>query len=367
MAITHKRIISYYDGVIPELSGVYGPIFSPFWCEVTLIQRLVIGSKQIGEVLSDGSIIMLNANNYNTDNGGDYQEDNTIPQPTRTPGYPDHVREEFDSEEGLHNEIRFFEGRFEYFNDVTGTWDLVDLGGAEYSGVDTVTVDVGGFKSGMSLDNRTLDSILARLFNPIIAPVISVINDPSELMVKQGDTVNVTFNFTVTKGENDISFIKVIENGVETDITLGVDPTTNSYSYSSISPMTSDTTFHIIVNDGEKSFKNTYVYEFTLPKFVGVKDSSDIITTGFESTLNTVLTKVNTLAHTDTLNDQVFCFAFPASKTLVEVKDQHGFILTDFLTETIVDVTLSDSTVIPYKVLTSEPIFTTATLILTIA
>lgn len=368
MAITHKRIISYYDGIIPELSGVYGPIFAPFWCDITLIQNLVIGSKEIGEVLPDGSIIMLTANNYNTDNGGDYQNDSTITQPTQTPGYSDHVKEEFDSEEGLHREIRFFEGKFQYFNDVTQTWDLVAVGGSEYTGVDTVTVDVGGFKSGMSLDGRSIDSIVERLFNPIIPPVVSVVNTPSESLLKEGDTFNpATFNFTVTKGQNAISFIKVIENGVETDITLGLDPNTNSYTYSSINPMSSDTIFHIIVNDGEQSFKNTYVYEFVLPKFVGVKDSNDIIEVGFESSLDTIISKENVLTYTDNLNDQVFCFAFPASKTIVDVRDQHGFVLTDFLTESVIDVTLNDSTVIPYKVVTSESVFTTATLTVTIA
>lgn len=63
-----KTIIVKSAGTLPLLSGVAGPILTPFRCKVDTIGHLINTRKEVYEVLEDGTEIKLDKDNFNKEN-----------------------------------------------------------------------------------------------------------------------------------------------------------------------------------------------------------------------------------------------------------------------------------------------------------
>ena len=65
--VNMKRIVVKSAGTLSLLSGVAGPILTPFPCKVDKIRELIITGKDVYEVIGDTEL-KLDLDNYNTDN-----------------------------------------------------------------------------------------------------------------------------------------------------------------------------------------------------------------------------------------------------------------------------------------------------------
>jgi hypothetical protein len=120
-----KKIIVMFTGLITELNDVYGPILSPFLCDLDVIRAMVSGGRKVYEILNDGTSVLLTIDNYANDNGEPTPTPNAPPYTAET--FKTHLSEQFDSESGVHHELRFFEGHFEYYDNEDDTWkEVVD-------------------------------------------------------------------------------------------------------------------------------------------------------------------------------------------------------------------------------------------------
>ena len=69
MIFPSKSIVVVYNGKIPVLGGVHGPILSPFQCKISIIEQLIEMQAHVYEVLGTSKIRLTRAN-YDQDNGG---------------------------------------------------------------------------------------------------------------------------------------------------------------------------------------------------------------------------------------------------------------------------------------------------------
>ena len=72
--IKRKNIIVKSSGTLHLLSGVAGPILTPFSCTCDTIMHLINTNKDVYEVLSDGTEVKLNKDNFNKDNSKKKEE-----------------------------------------------------------------------------------------------------------------------------------------------------------------------------------------------------------------------------------------------------------------------------------------------------
>ena len=72
--IKRKNIIVKSSGTLHLLSGVAGPILTPFSCTCDTIMHLINTNKDVYEVLSDVTEVKLNKDNFNKDNSKKKEE-----------------------------------------------------------------------------------------------------------------------------------------------------------------------------------------------------------------------------------------------------------------------------------------------------
>ena len=72
--IKRKNIIVKSSGTLHLLSGVAGPILTPFSCTCDTIMHLINTNKDVYEVITDGTKVKLNKDNFNKENSKKKEE-----------------------------------------------------------------------------------------------------------------------------------------------------------------------------------------------------------------------------------------------------------------------------------------------------
>ena len=66
--VKKKRIVIMHKGLIYPL-GISGPHTVPYWENLDMINKLVMGNYKVYEVLNDGTRVLLDYTNYDKENG----------------------------------------------------------------------------------------------------------------------------------------------------------------------------------------------------------------------------------------------------------------------------------------------------------
>lgn len=66
--VRKKRIVILHKGLIYPL-GISGPHTVPYWENIEMINKLVMGNYKVYEVLNDGTRVALDYTNYDKENG----------------------------------------------------------------------------------------------------------------------------------------------------------------------------------------------------------------------------------------------------------------------------------------------------------
>ena len=186
---------------------------------------------------------------------------------------------------------------------------------------------------------KEIDDLLYPILNPYEAPIVNL--SASNTLFKVGTTNLVTFTANITKGRDDITSIKFVN---ETDTVLKeitdkteLAKTTQTYTLS----MTTTGTVKVIVSDGistvEKSVTVTYTYDSYYGIISGDKTS---LTSNEIKSLNTKLTTSKSFKYDEiNLDNQKITYAYLKSRgALTKILDANNFDYLNSYTRSEVNI-----------------------------
>ena len=186
---------------------------------------------------------------------------------------------------------------------------------------------------------KEIDDLLYPILNPYEAPIVNL--SASNTLFKVGTTNLVTFTANITKGRDDITSIKFVN---ETDTVLKeitdkteLAKTTQTYTLS----MTTTGTVKVIVSDGisavEKSVTVTYTYDSYYGIISGDKTS---LTSNEIKSLNTKLTTSKSFKYDEiNLDNQKIAYAYLKSRgALTKILDANNFDYLNSYTRSEVNI-----------------------------
>ena len=186
---------------------------------------------------------------------------------------------------------------------------------------------------------KEIDDLLYPILNPYEAPIVNL--SASDTLFKVGTTNLVTFTANITKGRDDITSIKFVN---ETDTVLKeitdkteLAKTTQTYTLS----MTTTGTVKVIVSDGistvEKSVTVTYTYDSYYGIISGDKTS---LTSNEIKSLNTKLTTSKSFKYDEiNLDNQKIAYAYLKSRgALTKILDANNFDYLNSYTRSEVNI-----------------------------
>ena len=186
---------------------------------------------------------------------------------------------------------------------------------------------------------KEIDDLLYPILNPYEAPIVNL--SASNTLFKVGTTNLVTFTANITKGRDDITSIKFVN---ETDTVLKeitdkteLAKTTQTYTLS----MTATGTVKVIVSDGistvEKSVTVTYTYDSYYGIISGDKTS---LTSNEIKSLNTKLTTSKSFKYDEiNLDNQKIAYAYLKSRgALTKILDANNFDYLNSYTRSEVNI-----------------------------
>jgi hypothetical protein len=347
-----------YNGRISLLASSWGPILSPFWCEIPIIEQLIESKYRVYEVLPNGDRVLLTKQNYDQDNGGGTPPGPPIP-PVTPPSENDnttsnHLKEKIETDKGIHGTLRYKNGRFEKYNASTETW-VVAYAEDKLEIADTVVeTNVGGLKAGTDLEGLTMDEIVDKIIHVTTPPTIVLSLTPASSVNEKGVIIpSVTLSAEVTQGESTISSIKFMKDGVviNTPVVAGVPVQTYIYNY--IGDVSVDTEFKVEVIDADNTIQEVRQYMFILPKFKGKLSALAPLDSTAIAALDKFIQQSPTVSLNITTVNEKVAIAVPSALTLVSVVDQNNYIVTGLFETINVTHTLLDSTVENYKLIVS--------------
>jgi hypothetical protein len=351
--VISKRIIVIWHEKIPELNNVYGPILTPFWCDVDIIFVMIQTKKRIYEVLDDGTMVLLNQGNYDKDNGGGTPGPIIDPNPPAGYGFNQHLTEQIDSAQGLHREVRYYNGHFEYFDNVAGLWREI-LTNDEFDDLTPSAITLGGIEKDQVLSGLRIDDVLHKLLHPTVRPTIVLATVPSNVFLEDGTvTTSINLNAQVTKGALSIASVNFVKDTAVINTPVVSNANVANYIYTYNGNINSDTVFKTVVNDGEVNTTATHNITFVEAKFIGTIPATQAITSTVLSLLDKVLDSNNYLVASFNANNERVCFAVPSTNTISSITDQNGFIVTQVFDVTQVAYTKPNSQVINYDIYSS--------------
>ena len=186
---------------------------------------------------------------------------------------------------------------------------------------------------------KEIDDLLYPILNPYEAPIVNL--SASNTLFKVGTTNLVTFTANITKGRDDITSIKFVNEAdtVLKEITDKTElaKTTQTYTLS----MTTTGTVKVIVSDGistvEKSVTVTYTYDSYYGIISGDKTS---LTSNEIKSLNTKLTTSKSFKYDEiNLDNQKIAYAYLKSRgALTKILDVNNFDYLNSYTRSEVNI-----------------------------
>lgn len=217
----------------------------------------------------------------------------------------------------------------------------------------TVAYEAKGYSEtlGKDVDVKSTTEALDVLFNiQDQPPVVSLSVSPASGLREYGDTVSgVTLSAYTTKKTNPITSVSFRRNG--TTINIVSTPLANGGTevYTDNTEVNDNTTFSVIVSDGNLSATASRVFSFVYPFYWGVGAKS-LTPQQIQSLTKSITTKNNKTVTTSPVN-QVYYFAYPSVYgDLSSILDQNGFETIDGYTKRIENFTMLDNTIQEYFV-----------------
>ena len=224
----------------------------------------------------------------------------------------------------------------------------------------TPTVNtLGGINAGTTFDHMPLQDVLNKLLYPWVAPVVSLIAQPSNGGVREiGTTQDITnLQAKVVKKSADITKVEVLQNNSTSlgSKTSGI-TTGGTFDFPVTAKVSSNGNFNVKVTDkdGKTTTANSGYFTFVYPFYYGATNSapSDVVIRGLTKKVETKGNK----SYAFTSNNQSLVFAYPQSYgDLRIIYDQNNFDVTSTFTKTVVNVTCLDGKSIPYNVYKNSP------------
>jgi hypothetical protein len=208
----------------------------------------------------------------------------------------------------------------------TGTSWVVQTNVASISRDITANVNVGGVESGRFFPSGTnmtdmFEAILTKYFPPTLAMTTN-----KTLLNKKGTTISqpITINAKSTKKTNDIVRTAITLNG--TELASGTNPNGETVTYSYTTDISTDITFGGSVYDGKQTVTSSLKFEFVVPFYYGVSNSSTVSSlTG----LTELLEKKGNKSVTLSPNNQYVIYMYDSSYgNLSKIIDPNGFDIT---------------------------------------
>ena len=355
-----KRIIVLYNGIITELDKpINGPILSPFYCDLDKIRFMLTAKKRLYWVWDDGTQILLTLDNYTWDDSNGYPP--IPPEPETAETFAQHITEELDSAKGLHGEIRYWQGKFQYYDDALHQWVDVLTDQAPYSNVEPTELGVGGILPGTHLGGKTLDAILNKMFFNTAPPVISIQTSPDSGVREIGEVVgSVLFTIDITKGQNPITSVKVYKDANLIYTGVVTDTPVLHYGFTYSTSFNTNCVFRVEVMDSDCTFNKEVSFKFVAPIYMGKLAKNLLINQiNITTNLTEMLVDQDTpikISNILTTDDERILFAYPSSLgNLQSIMDENDWnLLYGGFVKTIVPILIGNGNTINYNVYSSE-------------
>lgn len=168
---------------------------------------------------------------------------------------------------------------------------------------------------------------LDEILNPYQAPSVSLSSSNSFGTKEVGEVISsMTLTANVTKKTNNISSVRFLRDNTQIG-TVTAKPSGGAHTFSYTSPVSTNSTFKVEVNDGRSTVTSQGSYSFIRPMYNGSleRDCASITSSDIISLSKTLTGKSNrTIPYTH--NDKRMIFAYPSSYgTLTSIIDQNGF------------------------------------------
>ena len=186
---------------------------------------------------------------------------------------------------------------------------------------------------------KEIDDLLYPILNPYEAPIVNL--SASDTLFKVGTTNLVTFTADITKGRDDITSIKFVN---ETDTVLKeitdkteLAKTTQTYTLS----MTTTGTVKVIVSDGISAVEKSVTVTYTYDSYYGIISADKTSLTSNEiKSLNKKLTTDKSFKYDKiNLDNQKIAYAYLKSKgALTKILDANNFDYLNSYTRSEVNI-----------------------------
>lgn len=212
---------------------------------------------------------------------------------------------------------------------------------------DGVGVTLGGINEGDVFVETPIQDVMHKLLHPYVRPIVSFSISPSKTLYNAvTETVSkITMSTTVTKKSDYIKSIKFyvgndLVHEVTDDVTKGG---SFSYVYEPTTPINSNTTFKVVVNDGINDVQGSVSISFVGASYYGIVaptiDGTNITDTIIKG-LNTNLKSSRGFTYNNiNMNYSKILYAYPKSfGNLSSIKDANNISYTNSYTRTEVTV-----------------------------
>lgn len=174
---------------------------------------------------------------------------------------------------------------------------------------------VGGLSAGSIVTGQTAKQVLETILFPYIPPTVSLSISPSTSLYEVGDTVNqITMTAVVGKKSSPITAVEFYVGSTLVHI-INSDSIKNggTFQYDYTTPMTTNTTFKVVVKDGTKDVSATKSIAFTYKTYWGaLSDITDITEPNIINQNGKLVNNKSTTVSFTTYNQFMF-YAIPQS------------------------------------------------------
>lgn len=197
---------------------------------------------------------------------------------------------------------------------------------------EAVKVTIGGVTAGnYNPYDKTTNQILEDVFYPYIQFTVDDLTCNINKLQEIGTTLTaITLQVKVTKKDKAIQTVKFYDGSTLIQ-TIDNQPNGGTYSYSYACNISTDTTFKVVITDGQKTIEKTLNISFVKKSYYGVISADNEITVDLIKSLNNQLIgkKDLTFKNINLINQRIL-YAYPSIfGNLTSILDDNGFEYLD--------------------------------------